>query len=145
MEEQLVAVRVDRIMESIGGFIEVISNPELGVAAADPDLCDFLAGNPQEIASAQYVETLKRWAQPADKDWFAYKSGHRPAQVAAARGLRTELGMEFDPEDIILTRGAHGGLGPLSMLSSTRGTRLSISPRPGSSMRRSSSERAVPR
>jgi aspartate aminotransferase len=111
VEEQLVAVRVDRIMESISGFIEVISHPELGVAAADPDLCDFLAGNPQEIASAQYVETLKRWAQPADKDWFAYKSGHRPAQVAAARGLRSELGMEFDPEDIILTRGAHGGLG----------------------------------
>lgn len=111
VEEQLVSARVDRIMESIGGFIKVVSNPELGGAAPDPDLCDFLAGNPQEIASDQYVQTLKRWAQPADKDWFAYKTGHRPAQVAASRGLQTELGMEFDPDDIILTRGAHGGLG----------------------------------
>jgi aspartate aminotransferase len=111
MEQQLVAARVGRIIESIGNFIAVVSDPQLGGAPSDPSLCDFLAGNPQEIASEQYVETLKRWAQPADKEWFAYKTGHRPAQVAAAKGLENELGMKFDPDDIVLTRGAHAGLG----------------------------------
>jgi aspartate aminotransferase len=111
VQEQLVARRVVRIMESIESFIAAVSDYEPDGAAVDPDLCDFLAGNPQEIASDRYVETLKRWAQPADKEWFAYKMGHRPAQIAAAKGLEGELGIEFDPDDIVLTRGAHGGLG----------------------------------
>ena len=35
---------------------------------------------------------------------------HRPAQIAAAEGLSKELGLSFDADDILLTRGAHGGL-----------------------------------
>jgi aspartate aminotransferase len=109
--DQVVAGRVDSILESMGDFLAVMADPLFGRAAADPEACNFVAGNPQELASQQYVETLQRWTEPQDKDWFGYKMGHRPAQVAAAQGLQRELGLSFEPEDIILVRGAHSGLG----------------------------------
>jgi aspartate aminotransferase len=111
MPGQVVASRVDHVLESMGDFMAAMADPIFGRAAADPEACNFVAGNPQELASRQYIETLQRWAEPRDKDWFGYKMGHRPAQVAAAAGLEQELGLSFDPEDIILVRGAHSGLG----------------------------------
>jgi aspartate aminotransferase len=69
-----------------------------------------MAGNPQEIASRQYVETLQRWLEPQDKRWFAYNIGHRPAMEAAAQGLSAELGIDFEPDDVMVCRGAHHGL-----------------------------------
>jgi aspartate aminotransferase len=92
------------------GFLAAIMDPEIGRHAADPAASNFIAGNPQELASPEYVRALQRWAEPRDKDWFGYKMSHRPALVAAAEGLSKELGLSFDADDILLTRGAHGGL-----------------------------------
>jgi aspartate aminotransferase len=111
MADQVVSSRVSDIAQSMAGFMESISDPEARLATMDPEASNFVAGNPQEIASRDYVETLKRWAEPQDKDWYGYKMAHPPAQRAAAEGLKQELGMSFDPEDIILVRGAHSGLG----------------------------------
>jgi aspartate aminotransferase len=111
MPDQVVSRRVGGIMQSISAFLAAVADPDAGRVSADPMSSNFVAGNPQEIASREYVETLKRWAEPQDKDWFGYKMGHPPAQRAAAEGLQKELGMSFDPEDIILVRGAHSGLG----------------------------------
>jgi aspartate aminotransferase len=106
----VVAARVERIVASMSEFMKAISDPEL--AQADREgACDFMAGNPQEIAPRAYVDALKRWAEPLDKHWYGYKMGHRPAQEAAAKGLSEELGIAFDPHDILLARGAHGALG----------------------------------
>jgi len=91
-------------------FVKVISDPDLDMQEID-EYCNFFAGNPQEMASREYVEVLQRWAEPLDKDWYGYKMSHRPAQEAAAEGLSRELGIEFDPGDILLARGAHGALG----------------------------------
>lgn len=91
-------------------FVKVISEEDLDLQDLD-EYCNFFAGNPQEMASREYVEVLQRWAEPLDKDWYGYKMSHRPAQEAAAEGLSKELGIEFDPGDILLARGAHGALG----------------------------------
>jgi aspartate aminotransferase len=109
--DHVVASRVDGIRASMDEFLAAMADPDFGRAALDPEACNFVAGNPQEVASRRYVETLQHWAEPQDKDWFGYKLGHRPAQVAAAQGLEKELGLSFDPDDIILVRGAHSGLG----------------------------------
>ncbi|MFN2462403.1 MAG: aminotransferase class I/II-fold pyridoxal phosphate-dependent enzyme [Candidatus Dormibacteria bacterium] len=101
-----VSRRTERIMATLRPFME-------GMMAADtsrPDACDFMAGNPQEIAGRPYVETLQKWLEPKSKRWFAYGTNTRPAQEAAAAGLSRELGLDFDPADIFLCRGAHGGL-----------------------------------
>ncbi|HEY8739794.1 MAG TPA: aminotransferase class I/II-fold pyridoxal phosphate-dependent enzyme [Candidatus Dormibacteraeota bacterium] len=101
-----VSRRTQRIVQTLGPFIEGM----LGARTDNPDVADFLAGNPQEIASREYVETLQKWLEPRDQRWFAYGTPTRPSQEAAAKGLSAELGIDFDPADIMLCRGAHGGL-----------------------------------
>ena len=105
-----VAGHITGIIQSMSGFLAAIMDPEMGRHAADPAASNFIAGNPQELASRKYVQALQRWAEPADKDWFGYKMPHRPALAAAAEGLSKELGLSFDAADIVLTRGAHGAL-----------------------------------
>jgi aspartate aminotransferase len=105
-----VASHLTGVIASMSGFLAAIMDPEMGRHAADPAASNFIAGNPQELASPEYVRTLQRWAEPKDKDWFGYKMPHRPALAAAAEGLSKELGLSFGVDDIVLTRGAHGGL-----------------------------------
>jgi aspartate aminotransferase len=85
-------------------------DPELGGLMGDPEACDFLAGNPEEAALPGYVETLQKWTVAEDRSWYAYTLGDARASTAAADGLVAELGIAFEPEDILLTRGAHGAL-----------------------------------
>ena len=110
MTDQVTARRVGQIMQSMAPFVSAMVGPDVNRLSADPETANFMAGNPQELASPEYVETLRRWLQPEDKNWFGYKMAHRPAQEAAAEGLSHELGIQFSPDDIILTRGAHGAL-----------------------------------
>src|SRR5215471_15214794 len=42
--------------------------------AGNPTICDFVAGNPQEMALEGFVAALQRWSVPQDKNWFAYKN-----------------------------------------------------------------------
>jgi aspartate aminotransferase len=105
-----VARHLTAINESMRGFLAALMDPEMGRHAADPAASNFIAGNPQALALPEYVRSLQRWAEPKDKDWFGYKMPHRPALAAAAEGLSRELGLSFGADDIVLTRGAHGGL-----------------------------------
>lgn len=98
--------RSQRILDTLHPFLEGM----MGADRSHPDPCDFLAGNPQEMASREYVETLQKWLEPESPQWFGYGTVTEPAQVAAASGLSAELGIEFEPADILLCRGAHGGL-----------------------------------
>ena len=77
---------------------------------ADPQNCDFVAGNPQEIALPEYVESLQRWTVPQDKDWYAYKFNEPYAQEAAAAGLRDRRGVPFEADDVLVTDGGFAGL-----------------------------------
>jgi aspartate aminotransferase len=77
---------------------------------ADPENCDFVAGNPQEMVLPEYVESLQRWTVPQDKDWYAYKFNEPYAQEAAAAGLRERRGVPFEAEDVLVTDGAFAGL-----------------------------------
>jgi aspartate aminotransferase len=96
--------------EALQPFLTVMMDPEFRAAFDAPDVCDFLVGNPEEPALPGYVEALQKWAVPEHRRWFAYGFGHPPAQQAAAAGLSAELGLPFDSDDIVLTRGAHGAL-----------------------------------
>jgi aspartate aminotransferase len=77
---------------------------------ADPEICDFVAGNPQEVALAGFVEALQRWSVPQDKNSYAYKFNEPYAQEAAAAGLRERRGVPFEADDVMLTDGAFTGL-----------------------------------
>jgi aspartate aminotransferase len=103
-----VAAHQTRILEALRPFIDAIT--ESGPAAAEPGACDFLAGNPEVAALPGYVETLGRWLEPRHRRWFAYGMADPAAQEAAAASLASNLGLSFEAEDIVLTRGAHGAL-----------------------------------
>ncbi len=76
----------------------------------DPETCDFVAGNPQEMALPSFVDALRRWSEPQDAHWFAYKFNEPYAQEAVAAGLRARRGVPFEPEDVFVTDGAFAGL-----------------------------------
>ena len=77
---------------------------------ADPENCDFVAGNPQEMVLPAYVESLQRWTVPQDKDWYAYKFNEPYAVEAVAAGLRERRGVPFEAADVLVTDGAFTGL-----------------------------------
>ncbi len=97
-----------RIQASLAPFLRGVMDavPLVG----DPDACDFLAGNPEVPALPGYVETLQKWIEPQNRRWFAYGMPDPRAAEAAAEALSDELGIAFEPDDIMLTRGAHGAM-----------------------------------
>ncbi len=105
-----VSDRTMRTQHALAPFVSVVMDPELGGLMGDPEACDFLAGNPEEASLPGYVETLQKWTVAEDRSWYAYTLGDARASSAAAEGLVAELGIAFEPEDILLTRGAHGAL-----------------------------------
>jgi len=76
--------------------------PSLRAAFGDA-ICDFAAGNPQEGALEPYVDALRRWVEPREPDWFAYKTSEEPARRVIAASLRDYLDVPFDPADIFIT------------------------------------------
>ena len=74
------------------------------------EACDFRFGNPQEMPLPEIRQALTKWAEPKDKDWFAYKFSDPSAVKVAVDSLRRRVGMEFDPLDISMTTGAFGAL-----------------------------------
>lgn len=78
--------------------------------AGDPDAMDFTFGNPHEMALPGLVGAMRAQLEPRSVDWFAYKTSERAAQEAVAAGLRGDLGLDFEPDDIAMTQGAFGAI-----------------------------------
>ena len=76
----------------------------------DPDIADFMVGNPQEPPLPEFTAALQKWAVPQNKDWFAYTENDPTAQRVVAESLVRRLGQPFQPEDIFLTNGAFSGI-----------------------------------
>lgn len=75
-----------------------------------PDALDFTFGNPHEPALTGLTGAMRAQIEPRSVDWFAYKTSERAAQEAVAAGLRGELGIDFEPDDIAMTQGAFGAI-----------------------------------
>ena len=78
--------------------------------ADDPDALDFTFGNPHEMALPGLPAAMRAQVEPQSVDWFAYKTSERSAQEVVAAGLRAELGLDFEPDDIAMTQGAFGAI-----------------------------------
>jgi aspartate aminotransferase len=76
----------------------------------DPLVSNFVFGNPQELPLSNFVEIIKSWATPKNKDWFAYKDSVESAQIAVAASLQQRIGLIFEAQDIFMTTGAVAGL-----------------------------------
>jgi aspartate aminotransferase len=111
MVDHRFAAKLDRIVQGQQPLIRFFTESTWATRdPSDPDIADFVAGNPHEMVLPEYVEALQRWAVPQDKDWYAYKFNEPYAQAAAAAALRDRRGVPFEDEDIFLTDGAFAGL-----------------------------------
>ena len=108
--EGIYSANTKRVLEIMGPFIGAITDPTTAAAMRRTDVCDFLAGNPQEMPLPEFVESLQRWAAPHDKNWFAYKLNEAEPREAVAAALEERRGVHFRPEDIYLTTGAFGAM-----------------------------------
>ena len=66
--------QIERVIGTIGKFAGWVTSREMEEAQARPEACDFLVGNPHDVAPAAYVDALTRGAQPTGSDHFAYKT-----------------------------------------------------------------------
>ena len=98
------------MIEYLEPVLSFVNDAEAGNAALNADASDLQFGNPQEMPLPEIQQALTRWAQPQNKDWFAYKFSDPKAIQVAVQSLRKHIGIEFDPADVSMTTGAFGGL-----------------------------------
>lgn len=112
--------------------IEPVTSFFLSLRALDgqPDVVDLTFGDPHEMPLPAFVGALRANLEPRAEDWFAYKSSLAPARETIAAGLRDELGMPFDPDDIAMTQGAFGAISVAFRLVADIGDEVVI-PEPG--------------
>jgi aspartate aminotransferase len=111
MADHRLSSGLERLVEIERDLIRFfVDSPMASMDHDDPATCDFVAGNPQELALPEFTEALRRWSVPKDPQWFAYKFNEPYAQDAAAAGLRERRGVPFEPDDVFLTDGAFAGL-----------------------------------
>lgn len=71
----------------------------------EPDICDFVLGNPHQMPQEAYVQALRDVLTPRNELWFAYKTNGVEAQQASAESLQRLLDVPFESADMFLTTG----------------------------------------
>ena len=83
-----VSEQTKTIMRALGAFGEFGTDRALWEALRRPEACDFMFGNPHDVAPQAYVDALVRGAQPTGQDHYAYTMNLPEAAAAIAAGLR---------------------------------------------------------
>ena len=94
---------------SIEPFLSFLNGP-INARSGRPGVSDLSFGNPHDMPLPGYVAALRTHLEPKAPDWFAYKFSEPRAQVAVARGLTAETGLEWDPADVAMTNGGFAAL-----------------------------------
>jgi aspartate aminotransferase len=102
--------RVAGLQTLTAPVVEFLTRSTWAQHQADPDIADFVVGNPHEPPLPGFVSALKEQLEPRRDDWFAYQMNDPLACEAVAGGLRARLGAPFAAEDVLLTTGAFAGL-----------------------------------
>ena len=102
--------RVGNLFTTIAPLMRFIEQSAWVKRKTEPEICDFLFGNPQEIPLPEFVEALNRSAVPQNINWYAYKDSEASSEAIVAESLRQELQLPFEDSDILMTNGAFAGL-----------------------------------
>jgi aspartate aminotransferase len=105
-----VSKQTAEIMRALGPFREFGTDDELWEAMRRPEACDFMYGNPHDVAPKAYVDALVRAAQPTGKSHYAYTMDLPEAVASIGEDLRGRFPVAFRDEDIHLTNGNFVGL-----------------------------------
>lgn len=110
MPSKPVADQMVELIGRLGPVMQFFTSSSWSKRNTDPTICDFVAGNPHDMALPAITDAIQRWAVPQSKDWYAYQDNVTSAREAAATALRAESGIAFEPEDVFLTPGTFGAL-----------------------------------
>ena len=110
MIEAPISQHLEAVEAAASPFIQFLTTSTWSKRIGSPEICDFVAGNPQDMALPEYVEAIRRASVPRNPGWFAYKANEPEARDVAARSLRDRLDIPFEPDDIFLTKGASTAL-----------------------------------
>ncbi|MDP9185700.1 MAG: aminotransferase class I/II-fold pyridoxal phosphate-dependent enzyme [Actinomycetota bacterium] len=100
-----VSKQTQNIIDTLGSFGDFGTDQELWDDLRRPEACDFMFGNPHEVAPQRYVDALVRATQPTGKDHYAYTMDLDAATAAIGAGLRQRVGIAFRDADIHMTNG----------------------------------------
>jgi len=101
--------RVERLAAAMAPIQRMVDSPIFARRGA-PGVADFMVGNPQEMPLTDFVDVLRRNAEPQDKNWFAYKLSEPEARIPVARSLTRLTGLDWGPEDVFMTNAGFGAL-----------------------------------
>jgi aspartate aminotransferase len=101
---------IGKLAAGLGPILDFLSASEHTKRQGDPNMCDFVFGNPHEMPVEGLADVFRKHAVPKNKDWFAYKLNEREATEPVAASLTASHGISFAPEDIAMTPGTFGGL-----------------------------------
>ncbi|HEU5204005.1 MAG TPA: aminotransferase class I/II-fold pyridoxal phosphate-dependent enzyme [Candidatus Limnocylindrales bacterium] len=101
--------RVERLAAAMAPIQRMVDSPIFARRGA-PGVADFMVGNPQEMPLTDFIDVLRRNAEPQDKNWFAYKLSEPEARIPVARSLTSLTGLDWDPEDVFMTNAGFGAL-----------------------------------
>jgi aspartate aminotransferase len=105
-----VSKQANDIITALGAFATFGTDKELWDNLARPEACDFMYGNPHEVAPRPYVEAIVRAAEPTGKAHYAYTMNLPEATAAIGAGLRDRFGIAFRDADVHMTNGNFAGL-----------------------------------
>jgi aspartate aminotransferase len=105
-----VSKQASDIITALGPFATFGTDAALWRNLARPEACDFMFGNPHEVAPRAYVDAIARATEPTGKAHYAYTMNLPEATGAIGAGLRDRFGLAFRDEDVHLTNGNFSGL-----------------------------------
>ncbi|MFP5224001.1 MAG: aminotransferase class I/II-fold pyridoxal phosphate-dependent enzyme [Actinomycetota bacterium] len=104
---------LERIAKDLEPLMSFVQGSRYAARWGDPDIADFVFGNPHDMPLPGIARALTAHTEPHDKNWFAYKQNEPETRDVVARSLTDSHNLPFEPEDIFLTPGAFGGLSTL--------------------------------
>ncbi|MDQ3980039.1 MAG: aminotransferase class I/II-fold pyridoxal phosphate-dependent enzyme, partial [Actinomycetota bacterium] len=110
MIEAPVSQHLEAVQTAAAPFIRFLTTSPWAKRMGSPEICDFVAGNPQDMPLPEYVDAIRRASLPQNPSWFAYKANEPAARDVVARSLHDRLDIPFDPEDVFMTKGASTAL-----------------------------------
>lgn len=105
-----ISQRTARVQQATQAFFEFLTASTFARRGNEPDVSNFVFGNPNEMPLSGFVNALQQWSAPQDKDWFAYKMNEPASQAAVVASLQEWRGVTYDPADIFLTNGAFAAI-----------------------------------
>lgn len=110
MDGVTVSERIAAAGEALSTFARFMYDSAWSRKVGQPEVSDFVFGNPQEMPLTGFVQALGKSLVPQNKDWFAYKNNEPASQALIAASLREIRGLPFEEPDIFMTTGAFAAI-----------------------------------